>query len=238
MLSANEYHDFLNSSSNYRLFSSPTSLLSEACRDLTYALPRDFSFHFLRRDYREFEAHLTQKLTQSLPAEVKATALINEVTSALSDFAQRTAVDHPLASLRVVTPEYLACESPSVSQYFHRDSTAVTITKVYFGEGAIYADNENVRREYFAKHSIQAPDVPDEVVLYNPSKTHVVPDGSMLLLKGEVYEDIDARSRELIDMFVPPDRILTFNRNNGFIHKGGGFSMGERRLVFTASVYV
>ncbi|MDQ3287635.1 MAG: DUF1826 domain-containing protein [Pseudomonadota bacterium] len=227
----------MNSSENYQILRIPELLQSEDCREIAYALPSTFVFHFLRKDWSGFESSLTRKLRKALDTDVDTDGLVAETSMWVRAIAECTGADQPLASLRIVTPEYLERESPSVSRYFHRDSTAVTVTKVYFGEGAVYAENENVRREYFSTRSIQSPDVPDEEILFDPHDTHVVEDGAAVLLKGEVYPDIDARSREVIDMFVPPDRIPDFNRGNGFIHKGGGFGMGDRRLVFTASIY-
>ncbi len=238
MLSQKPYDSFLNSTTNHLIYSGDGLLRSADCRELTYALPEDFVFHFLRRDYHQYESRLKKKFLKHLPDSVDTSRIISETARIVRDFARCTKVNQLLVSLRVVTPQYLARESPSVSQYYHRDSTAVTITKVYFGEGAVYVDDDNVRRAYFAAHSIQAPDVSDAEILYDPSKTHMVEDGAVLLLKGEVYPDIDARSREVIDLFLSPDKIPDFNRGNGFIHKGGGFGMGDRRLVFTASVYV
>ncbi|MBI0421299.1 DUF1826 domain-containing protein [Acinetobacter sp. ACIN00229] len=241
MLSKEDYSRFLNSDLNYKIFESPKFLCSQECYDLTYALPHDFVFHFLHRDFTEFEKLLSDKLISSLSKEICEGAIIrivDELKYILSNFVLLTGNKRPIASLRVVTPEYLEKEKPSVSQYYHRDSTALTITKVYFGEGAIYVDNNNVRREYFSKNSIQKPNIKDIEILYDPLKIHTVPDGGVLLLKGEVYEDIDSRSRQLIDMFVSVDEIPDFNRNNGLIHKGGGFVMGSRRLVFTSSTYL
>lgn len=236
LLDVQSYDHFVQSAQNYRIFRREDLLSPADCRRLTYDLPADFVFHHVRKPIGELRARMAEKILKRLPGRSDVQSIVEEVVWLCEQFSYLTNVDQPIVSLRVVTPDYLARESPSVSQYFHRDSTALTITKVFYGDGAMYVENEDVNRSFFDEQSIQQPETADEEVVA-PAGIKTVPQGAVLLLKGEVYPEIDKRSRAVIDLFVPPGEIKSFNKGNGFIHKGGGFSQGDRRLVFTCSVY-
>jgi hypothetical protein len=231
------YAAFFHSTENYRLFSRGDLLRFADCERVAYDLPRDFVFHHVREHWRAARPRLEALFATCLRRPSDATPMLDEMDALADAFCGVTGNTMPHYSLRVVTPEYLVRENPSVSGKWHRDSLAVTLTKSYAGDGAMLAPNENVRREYFVKDSIQRPHVSDADVLVDPTRVVTVPDGDVLLLKGEVYPEIDARSRELLDLFIDTGRVTPFNRGNGLIHKGGGFGAGDRRLVFTVSVY-
>ncbi|WP_428510407.1 hypothetical protein [Roseateles sp.] len=159
--------------------------------------------------------------------------IAREIGEALSLFAELSGETAPLASLRVVTEDYLRREFPSVSEKYHRDSTALTITKCFFGDSIVYTDEANIRRDFFAGASI-APD--DALAVFDTGIEHEVPDDTWVLLKGEMWQGIDSRSQELFDYVL--GKGASFKdvfKGAGFIHKGGYFRRAPRRLVFTAS---
>lgn len=202
--------------------------------DIAMSLPDDYKAIYLRKDITSIKNALQESLRPYLAPELLR-SLMNELCCAMNLFYQITRDENPLASMRVVTQEYIAKEYPSVSQYYHRDAAAMTLTKCFYGEGAIYIREENTQRGYFQTNSIALNDTD---AAYDKTDFHVVPPTKWILLKGEMYEGIDSRNQSVIDIVLGENSKFTeFSKGKGLIHKGGRFIDADRRLVFTLSTY-
>lgn len=209
--------------------------VSEAqAADIAMLLPDYYKAIYLRKDIAFTKAALQESLQPYL-APVLLHSLMKELCVAMDIFFQLTRDERPLVSLRVVTEEYVTKEYPSVSQYYHRDAAAMTLTKCFYGEGAIYIREKNTKRDYFQANSIALSDAD---AAYDDTDYHVVPPLKWVLLKGEMYEGIDARNSSVIDIVLGKNSHYTdFSKGKGLIHKGGRFLNTDRRLVFTLSTY-
>nr|WP_314525081.1 DUF1826 domain-containing protein [uncultured Pseudomonas sp.] len=202
--------------------------------DIAMLLPDHYKAIYLRKDISFIKAALQESLRVHLAPELLY-SLITELCSAMDLFSRLTRDEQPLVSLRVVTEEYVTKEYPSVSQYYHRDAAAMTLTKCFYGEGAIYIRERNTKRDYFQVNSIALNDAD---AAYDDADYHVVPPSKWVLLKGEMYEGMDSRNQSVIDIVLGENSQFTdFSKGKGLIHKGGRFLDTDRRLVFTLSTY-
>ncbi|MBC3365819.1 DUF1826 domain-containing protein [Pseudomonas sp. SWRI154] len=202
--------------------------------DIATSLPDDYKAIYLRKEITFIKTALQESLRPHLVPELLR-SLMNELCSAMDLFYRLTRDEKPLASMRVVTQEYITKEYPSVSQYYHRDAAAMTLTKCFYGEGAIYIREKNTKRDYFQANSIALNDAD---AAYDKTDFHVVPPTKWILLKGEMYEGIDSRNQSVIDIVLGKNSKFTdFAKGKGLIHKGGRFIDTDRRLVFTLSTY-
>jgi hypothetical protein len=202
--------------------------------DIAMSLPDCYRAIYLRKDIAFVKADLQESLQLHLGPELLH-SLLSELYCAMNLFYLLTQDEKPLVSLRVVTEEYVAKEYPSVSQYYHRDAAAMTLTKCFYGEGAIYIREKNTKRDYFKVNSIALHDVD---AAYDDTDFNVVPPSKWLLLKGEMYKGIDSRNQTVIDIVLGKKSHFTdFAKGKGLIHKGGRFINTDRRLVFTLSTY-
>lgn len=202
--------------------------------DIAMLLPDHYKAIYLRKDISFIKANLQESLRPHLAPDLLH-SLMNELCSAMDLFSLLTRDEKPLVSFRVVTEEYVAKEYPSVSQYYHRDAAAMTLTKCFFGEGAIYIREKNTKRDYFLANSIALNDAD---AAYDDADFHVVPPSKWVLLKGEMYQGIDSRNQSVIDIILgEKSKFRDFAKGKGLIHKGGRFIDTDRRLVFTVSTY-
>jgi hypothetical protein len=202
--------------------------------DIAMLLPDHYKAIYLRKDIAFIKANLQESLRAHLAPELLF-SLMNELCSAMDLFSLLTRDEKPLVSFRVVTEEYVAKEYPSVSQYYHRDAAAMTLTKCFYGEGAIYIREKNTKRDYFEANSIALNDAD---AAYDDADFQVVPPSKWVLLKGEMYEGIDLRNQSVIDIVLgEKSQFRDFAKGKGLIHKGGRFIDTDRRLVFTLSTY-
>jgi hypothetical protein len=202
--------------------------------DIAMLLPDHYKAIYLRKDIAFIKANLQESLRPHLAPELLL-SLMNELCSAMDLFSLLTRDEKPLVSLRVVTEKYVAKEYPSVSQYYHRDAAAMTLTKCFYGEGAIYIREKNTKRDYFEANSIALNDAD---AAYDDADFQVVPPSKWVLLKGEMYEGIDSRNKSVIDIVLgEKSQFRDFAKGKGLIHKGGRFIDTDRRLVFTLSTY-
>jgi len=203
-------------------------------RDVALSLPDNYKAIFLRKDTSFIKEGLKRSLSEHLQPELLG-ALLNELYLAINLFGSITLDEKPLVSLRVVTAEYVEKEHPSVSKYYHRDAAALTLTKCFYGEGAIYLREQNTNRTYFNVNSIA---LNDRDAAYDDADCQVVPQSKWILLKGEMYKGIDARNQAVVDIVLGEGaQFKDFAKGNGLIHKGGRFIDTDRRLVFTISSY-
>ncbi|WP_040067561.1 DUF1826 domain-containing protein [Pseudomonas batumici] len=203
-------------------------------RDIALSLPDHYKAIYLNKEIPLIKTRLQETLQLHLAAEL-LNPLMNELCSAMDLFFRLTLDEKPLVSLRVVTAEYVAKEYPSVSQYYHRDAAAMTLTKCFYGEGAIYLREKNTRRDYFQENSIALNDAD---AAYDDADCQVVPPMKWVLLKGEMYEGIDSRNQAVINIVLgEKSHFRDFAKGKGLIHKGGRFIDTDRRLVFTISTY-
>lgn len=206
-------------------------------KELVDALPDDYTLHIVgteggkpRIHYGEHRDIILSNLRRHVGPMPVLQKLSAEIGKSLELFYSVTEDTYPMVSLRIITREYLERESPSVSEKYHRDSTALTLTKCFFGGGAIYTDDANVRRDFFLRHSIA---IRDEDAVLDVGREYEVPDERWVLLKGEIWKGIDTRSQSLIDYILGPQPCLLDSfKGRGFIHKGGSFRYSSRRLVF------
>lgn len=212
----------------------PKAISENLARTLTYCLPTTYKIHFKGRHISVVVEELAASLSEHVPQAV-LDPFMEEVTFCLHLFRELTNDETPLVSLRVVDEEYVKKEHPSVSNLYHRDASAITLTKCFFGEGVIYLDNDNVRREFFETESIA---LSDDLAAINPDDYHITPDGSWVLLKGEMYNGMDARNMSVVNFVLGKDaQFSDYGKGRGLIHKGGRFTKSDRRLVFTVSTY-
>jgi hypothetical protein len=201
---------------------------------LVWALPDGYKIHFVSQPIAEATEGLAQSLRE-WGHEGDVDVLMREIETALGTFQEITSDGRPLVSLRIVTEEYLRKEYPSVSRHYHRDAATITLTKCFTGEGAIYLNEDNVKREFFGANSIA---IEDAQAAHDPDVYGIVPPGAWLLLKGEVHPELDARNRKVFEYILGKGAELgEYNRGKALIHKGGRMIPGERRFVFTASTY-
>ncbi|MCK6600138.1 MAG: hypothetical protein L6Q37_17370 [Bdellovibrionaceae bacterium] len=213
----------------------------EELKPLIEALPDDYKIH-IPEEYKKDGSNysdISQKIEKDLlihsqnPELSKKLAL--EVAEAVNAFYSITQDLHPLASLRIVTEEYVKKEYPSVSQLYHRDSTSLTLTKCFYGNGAVYTTEDNINRNFFTTNSIATE---DRFAVFDPSIEIEVKEKIWVLLKGEMWKGIDIRSQSLFDYVLGENaRIKDYSKGIGFIHKGGYFNKSKKRLVFTISTW-
>jgi hypothetical protein len=214
-------------------FGENTSNMAGVTR-LVWALPDDYKLHIVSAPIEEVLPSISESLSGYTNGH-EANAFLNELDVAIQLFEKITSERNPFVSLRIVTEEYLQQEHPSVSRHYHRDAATLTLTKCFSGEGAIYLDNDNVKRSYFDIESIASH---DEYAAHDPEKFNVVPPGHWLLLKGEIYPGIDERNGSLFRFMLGEEVVFgNYNRGNGLIHKGGRLAPGDRRLVFNINTY-
>lgn len=210
------------------------AVIRAQANDIAMSLPDDYKAIYLRKNITFIKNALQESLRPHLAPELLR-SLMNELCSAINLFYRLTRDESPLVSMRMVTQEYVTKEYPSVSQYYHRDAAAMTLTKCFYGEGAIYIREENTKRGYFQANSIALNDTD---AAYDKTDFHVVPPTKWILLKGEMYEGIDSRNQSVIDIVLGENSKFTaFSKGKGLIHKGGRFIDTDRRLVFTLSTY-
>ena len=201
---------------------------------LVRSLPDDYKLHLVSSPVDEVLQSISASLAEFTYGH-DASDFLNELDVAIQLFEEITGECNPFISLRIVTKEYLQQEHPSVSRYYHRDAATLTLTKCFAGEGAIYLDDDNVRRSYFDSESIATR---DEDAAHDPGRFNVVPPGSWLLLKGEIYPEIDERNGGVFRFMLGEDVVFgNYNRGNGLIHKGGRLAPGDRRLVFNINTF-
>ncbi|VWB99134.1 hypothetical protein BLA23254_04718 [Burkholderia lata] len=208
-----------------------------ALQALVEALPDDYTLHIVGTEggkrlvhYGEHRDRILSDLRRHVGSLPVLQQLSAEIDKSLELFHAVTDDAYPMISLRIITQGYLERESPSVSEKYHRDSTSLTLTKCFFGSGAVYTDDANVRRDFFLRHSIA---VRDEDAVLDTTREYTVPDERWVLLKGEIWQGIDARSQSLIDYILGPrSSPLDAFKGRGFIHKGGCLRYSSRRLVF------
>ncbi|MCP1446317.1 hypothetical protein J3D54_005449 [Pseudomonas sp. GGS8] len=207
---------------------------NDRARDIALSLPDSYKAIFLRKDVAFIKDGLKRSLSEHLnPALLDP--LLNELYLAIDLFGAITYDEKPLVSLRVVTSEYVEKEHPSVSKFYHRDAAALTLTKCFYGEGAIYLREQNTNRTYFDENSIALNDADAAI---DDADCQVVPQSNWILLKGEMYKGIDARNQAVVDIVLGEGaKFKDFAKGIGLIHKGGRFIDTERRLVFTISTY-
>jgi len=230
-----DFHKFTSSDHAGLLIDFKENSLNDAqVKVLGLTLPGDYKEIYLG----QHKLHVIPKLRSSLSLYLAQELLIevmNEIEMALAFFGMVTSDKTPLISMRMVTPQYVESEFPSVSQYYHRDASALTLTKCFYGEGAHYLREDNTRREFFSKNSIA---LDDSLAMVNQDDFCEVPQGNWILLKGEMYAGIDSRNQNVVDAVLGKNAIFNnFAKGRGLIHKGGGFSKTDRRLVFTISTY-
>lgn len=193
--------------------------ISEAdAREICTSLPDNYKAIFLRKNIGAIETGLQESLNQYLSRQ-RSTALLTELYSAINLFSDITGDAQPLVSLRVVTAEYVEKEYPSVSKYYHRDAAALTLTKCFYGEGAIYLREDNIRRDYFRLNSIA---LSDSDAAYDYEDFRVVPPTKWILLKGEMYQGIDSRNQAVVDIVLGQGAVFKdYAKGMGLVHKGG-----------------
>lgn len=212
----------------------PGKISNDQARDIALSLPDNYKAIFLRKDVAVIKDGLKCSLSEHLNPELLG-ALLDELYLAIDLFGTITYDEKPLVSLRVVTSEYVEKEHPSVSKFYHRDAAALTLTKCFYGEGAIYLREQNTNRTYFDENSIALNDAD---AAFDEADCRVVPQSSWILLKGEMYKGIDARNQAVVDIVLGEGaRFKDFAKGIGLIHKGGRFIDTDRRLVFTISTY-
>ncbi|QPE19168.1 hypothetical protein IMQ36_08810 [Providencia rettgeri] len=202
---------------------------------IAMSLPQDYCIQIINEGGFSIINKIHGSLAQYINDKYILGNFIHELTLAIKSLASVISIDFNLASLRIVDEKYIEKEHPSVSNLYHRDSSSLTLTKTFYGEGALYLDESNVNREFFVDNSIATH---DSLAMIDPKKFEVVGDGMWLLLKGEMGESIDPRNKEFVahirgghtdyqDMFL----------GQGLIHRGGRFVDTPIRLVFTFSSY-
>ena len=207
---------------------------NEILQNMDRVLPNDFLLQYLNLRIDESFSHLEKDLEQYM-GQLTLRSVLAEVMLALALFYRVSLDESPFISLRVVTDQYLKNEHPSVSQYYHRDSAALTLTKTFVGKGACFIESDNVNRSFFEENSLA---IDDHVAAYHPEQCRSVPDQKWLLLKGEIYQGMDERNMSFIkEVLGQGEEIKDCFKGQGLIHKGGDISKLERRLVFTVSSY-
>ncbi|WP_350307477.1 hypothetical protein [Photorhabdus viridis] len=197
-------------------------------------LPSDYKIHFIKKNKNEILNGIDKSISSYLDSDSVGDFLF-ELKAAFFLFESITGDYNPLVSLRVVTQHYIKEEYPSVSELYHRDAAALTLTKCFYGEGAIYIKNDNVKRDFFSENSIAFK---DSDATYNPDDYHIVPDNFWLFLKGEMYKGIDKRNQAVFDFILGENaEFKEYFKGKGLIHKGGRFHKTSKRIVFTISTY-
>ncbi|OYQ77502.1 hypothetical protein B9T11_10105 [Wohlfahrtiimonas chitiniclastica] len=202
---------------------------------LAMSLPNNYCIQIIN----EGGFSIINKIYLSLREHVQNESVLNkfiyELTLAINCLAKIISVDFNLASLRIVNKEYVEKEYPSVSNMYHRDSSSLTLTKTFYGEGALYIENSNVNRDFFIHNSI-APH--ESLAMIESGKFKILDDGMWLLLKGEMSKSIDSRNKEFVQQIRGVDTNFDdMFLGTGLIHRGGRFINTSTRLVFTFSSY-
>lgn len=196
-------------------------------------IPKDYKKNSTQ--YHEIAKIIENDLIDKTNLTDLSRKLCTEIDHAVKTFYKITNDISPLASFRIVTEEYVKKEYPSVSELYHRDSTSLTLTKCFYGSGAIYTTEENLKREFFISNSIATD---DKLAVHDPSIEIEVEEKIWVLLKGEMWKGIDKRSQSLFDYVLGETAdIKDFAKGSGFIHKGGKFKKSKKRFVFTISTW-
>lgn len=204
-------------------------------KQIAMSLPQDYCIHVINEGGFSIVNKIYSSLVKYINDETILCNFIYELTLAVNSLASAISIDFNLASLRVVDEKYIEKERPSVSNFYHRDSSSLTLTKTFYGEGALYLDKSNVNREFFVGNSIATH---DSLAMIDPKKFEVLNDGMWLLLKGEIGKSIDPRNKEFVDFIRGGDTdYQDMFLGKGLIHRGGRFVDTPIRLVFTFSSY-
>lgn len=202
-------------------------------------LDSKYEFHFYNENLSCLEKKLFSSLYNSGIQKKLARNFSNELYKLTKRFFTSLDKVNPIFffSLRKISSEYLKNNNPSVSDSFHRDGSCWTLTNTFYGDGVEWIPNNNVKRDFFTKNSIQTTYDLSEICLDPSIKFNNVEKNKTIILKGELYPDIDKRTSEFISNFLDLNYIPNFNKGNSLIHRGAPCKDNSFRVVLTINIF-
>lgn len=167
-----------------------------------------------------------------VPADISV-KLAEDVMALVEQFVRLTGDERPFVSFRTIDQSYFTDGQKSVSRNWHVDTSVLTLTCTYVGQGTEWTtyDTPEIRalcahEKMLAEDAVSIPkDAVAQMQRYEVS-----------VLKGEIRNPEDATSKEFLEHFLTPDEIKPFNVGCGILHRGPGYVAGDtRRLLLTVS---